>query len=162
MHLCLDADWILLQYEILEGHTQLTHLHFMLPPFCRLSFCLWGSTHIMIELQCAGFVTTTDACCGLGKYGGLFYSCVFFHGWRAATHRAMSGAIHLTNSTFLLRVCSQKSCSGIWYVYINLLFTLLQWDSDMIQSTFLYLLMACTVKKSPADGSCWVELHLAG
>jgi len=28
----------------------------------------------MIELQCAGFVTTTDACCGLGKYGGLFYS----------------------------------------------------------------------------------------
>jgi len=50
----------------------------------------------MIELQCAGFVTTTDACCGLGKYGGLFYSCVFFHGWRAATHRAMSGGMNST------------------------------------------------------------------
>jgi hypothetical protein len=40
MHLCLDADRILLQYEILEGHTQLTHLHFMLPPFCRLRHLL--------------------------------------------------------------------------------------------------------------------------
>ena len=51
MHLCLDADRILLQYEILEGHTQLTHLHFMLPPFCRLSLCLWGSAHINSNLD---------------------------------------------------------------------------------------------------------------
>ena len=51
MHLCLDADPILLQYEILEGHTQLTHLHFMLPPFCRLSLCLWGSAHINSNLD---------------------------------------------------------------------------------------------------------------
>lgn len=51
MHLCLDADRILLQYEILEGHTQLTHLHFMLPPFCRLSLCLWGSAHINFNLD---------------------------------------------------------------------------------------------------------------
>lgn len=51
MHLCLDADLILLQYEILEGHTQLTHLHFMLPPFCRKSLCLWGSAHINSNLD---------------------------------------------------------------------------------------------------------------
>ena len=51
MHLCLDADLILLQYEILEGHTQLTHLHFMLPPFCRKSLYLWGSAHINSNLD---------------------------------------------------------------------------------------------------------------
>ena len=42
--------------------------------YIQIACCPQGSTHIMIELQCAGFVTTTDACCGLGKYGGLFYS----------------------------------------------------------------------------------------
>jgi len=32
----------------------------------------FGKHSQLIEvLQCAGFVTTTDACCGLGKYGGL-------------------------------------------------------------------------------------------
>ena len=61
MHLCLDADLILLQYEILEGHTQLTHLHFMLPPFStgsrtsRISGGFFsssdGETHIDCTLQ---------------------------------------------------------------------------------------------------------------
>ena len=53
MHLCLDADFILLQYEILEGHTQLTHLHLCSHPFvdsASASGEVLTSTPIWMEL----------------------------------------------------------------------------------------------------------------
>lgn len=43
-------------------------------PDSMISYCdtFEGSVDILESRDRYGFLTTTDACCGLGKYGGLF------------------------------------------------------------------------------------------
>jgi hypothetical protein len=50
LHACMPIEsFVLTKY--FTGHTQLTHFSFMLPPFCRLRLCLWGSAHINYNLD---------------------------------------------------------------------------------------------------------------
>jgi hypothetical protein len=69
---------------------------------------------ITVELlQCAGFVTTTDVCCGLGKYGGLM---------SLALHQVMLGGMNSIEQMLSIRywlimyglTVSTPKCAILW------------------------------------------------
>jgi hypothetical protein len=89
-------DQLLWYFRGVYGHTReswpllwcIISTTFRLPAVLREALTLWSNYNVQVLWPPLMFA--------VGRASMEAYSCVFFHGWRAATHRAMSGGINCT------------------------------------------------------------------